>query len=188
MLTNIGTGSITTTPAVPSLDITDWSQHLFALRMDSVGDGTGSTDMAVDGSVSPVIFRLKPAVGHELWITKIVVMFADQGSIDSGAWGNGITMTNGIAMVLVNDGTLVPATNFNIKDVGDLASLTFNVEEHTWGSGDSVLVSRYTPGRSTQGLYLSDATNDEFQVVINDDLTGLSRQYVTCRGITRPIP
>ena len=44
---------------------------LFYQRLSVNGDGTGNDDMAVDGSTTPVIFKIAPASG-EMMFQKVV--------------------------------------------------------------------------------------------------------------------
>ena len=42
--------------------------------LDTNGDGTGSTNQAVDGSVTPVTFKLAPAAGEVILVSRISLL------------------------------------------------------------------------------------------------------------------
>jgi len=80
-------------------------KELITKRLDTVGDGSGPFNMAVNGSTSPIIFRIKPPAGEVWRIASWNIYVQDSGAFDASKWGNGITIQNGI-IVSFFDGTV----------------------------------------------------------------------------------
>ena len=69
---------------------------LFYQLMDTVGDGSGSTNMAVDGQTSgPITFKVSPGAGEHIKITRIMLYVLDTGDFDANKWGNNVDLING---------------------------------------------------------------------------------------------
>ena len=157
----------------------------FAPRfMDSVGDGSGSTSCNVDGSSTPQIFRVKPAPGEILYLSRIIWFLEDNGSIDSGGFGNGAELNNGIEFKfaydvgLPSEGYYPDPTFFPITKNIHWAAYCYDVQVWTWGSGNQGLGARYTFAKDVNGVtaelpWLSDARKEEFHLIVNDDLSGI---------------
>jgi hypothetical protein len=155
----------------------------FAPRfMDTVGDGSGSINLNVDGSVTPVIFRIAPAPGQILFLSRIIFFLEDAGSIDSGGFGNGAALTNGLDfrfrydVGLPSEGSYPDPTFFPIKKNIDWAAYCYDVQTYTWGQGNEGLGARYTFARDVNGNdsqlpWLADSRKEEFQIVVRDNLS-----------------
>jgi hypothetical protein len=160
--------------------------------MDLIGDGTGATSMNVNGSVTPVIFRTKPNPGSIIYISRMIWFLQDSGSIDATGFGNGPALTNGLLFRFVydvgpgnEDGTPYPDPSYlPIKTNADWVRYCYDVQRSDYGQGDEVLGARYTFAKDVNGVtselpWISDDRKEEFQLVIQDDLTGLVD--ATCR-------
>jgi len=153
---------------------------------DEVGDGSGNTNMAVDGSVTPVVFKIKPAAGAMYNIYRLIISIRDTGSFDSGGWGNsgGSPLTNGIQGTLFYDPVEVPLTAPIMSHV-DLASVSYDVTHHNFGQGDEFVLFRYTFTKSGNTILLNGDKGDELRFYIQDDLTYLVQQRIHVQGIIR---
>jgi hypothetical protein len=159
----------------------------FAPRfMDSVGDGSGSINMNVDGSITPQIFRVTPQPGEILYINRMIVYVQDSGTMDSGGFGNGPALTNGIEFKFMYDvgeateGSYPDPTFQPIKINTHWQSYAHDISLSTWGSGDQSYSMRYTFVKDSPGNppWVADSRKEEFWVVINDDLTVLTDMRV----------
>lgn len=156
---------------------------LFYQRLDTVGDGSGSSNMAVDGSSTPVIFKIKPIPGGSVNIARIIMYIEDSGSFDSGKWGNGITITNGIEFKQKENGATTDLLGFPIKTSGDMASLCHDLSHHKFGSGNEFITYRWTFSKAGGSIELHAGYSDELQIIINDDLTDLVLMNVIAQGV-----
>lgn len=151
---------------------------------DTVGDGSGTTNMNVDGSITPVIFLVKPSVGEIYRIARIIVSVRDTGTIDSGGWGanGGSPLTNGLVANVKWNGSVIPLTVESIKSNIDLAAISYDISHNSWGSGDEFVVFRFTFTKAGQYIRLDGDLGDELQFVVNDDLTYLVQQRISVQG------
>ena len=144
---------------------------------DLTGDGTGSKLANVDGSVTPQVFKLAPRDGElYLRVERMVVHLADSGSLDSGAYGNNITLTNGITVEkrLASDDSV-------LQDLTDGIPITTNahwgrncydVDPISFGLGDEAMNVRWTFSKAGKAIEIN--RTEYLAVVIRDNLTGLS--------------
>lgn len=151
---------------------------------DTTGDGTGTTDMSVDGSATPVTYSTKPGAGEIFRVARIIVSVRDSGSFDSGGWGNngGNPLANGLVANVKWDGVVVPLTVTPITSHIDLAALSYDVSYNSWGSGDEFIVFRFTFTKAGQYIRLDGDLGDEIQFIVNDDLTYLTQQRISVQG------
>ena len=149
--------------------------------LDTDGDGTGSTNQAVNGSVTPVTFKLAPAAGEVMLISRIMFYIEDTGNFDAADWGNGITLTNGVQIKQKKNGIV---SNFGAacKSTGDLAGMMYDINHFAFGVGNEIVCGRLTFTKFGEPMRLDGDFGDELQIVIQDDLTGLVNQRVTAQG------
>ena len=168
--------------SVGDIDSTGEKTLTFVKKLDTVGDGTGSTNQNVDGSSTPIIFKVKPASGEILNVTRIIFLLRDNSSFDSGGWGalGGTPLTNGCQLGKKIDG--VDYKTFELKSNADIAGLCFDISHNNWGSGDEFLTARFTFTKLGAPIRLIGDNGDELNFTINDDLTGLTDQYITAEG------
>ena len=158
--------------------------------MDTVGDGSGSMDINDDGSITPVVFRIKPATGEILYLCRLLWFLRDTGTIDSGGFGNGAELINGIEFGFYGDVGLPSEFKYPQQS----APITTNagwamycgpdVQTLTFGGGDEILSCRYSFYKDVAFKwdklpFLADARREEFRLTVNDDLTGINA--IRCR-------
>lgn len=156
--------------------------------LDTIGDGTGERNMALlDGSVTPVILRVKPSAGEIYAIERIIItMTLAANNPNSGYGAQVANLTNGIELKVIT-GAAGGSTYWDISDNipivanHDWKRLCHDEIISTYGTTQSALSWRYTFTRDDGQVVLDGNNNDELQVIINDDLTsvsGLSEHYV----------
>ncbi len=156
---------------------------LLSKTLDTIGNGTGTANMGVDGSGSPVAFKITPGAGEIYRISRLIFAIRDSGSFDSGGWGSngGSPLTNGMLFHTTQNSTMTvlePA----VKSHYDLAALCHDISHNSWGSGDEFLTARWTFIKFGQYMRLDGDTGDNFVVTVRDDLTHLVDQVVTIQG------
>lgn len=80
----------------------------------------GSKSMAVNGSVTPVVFSYSPSATHVHAITELTVVLKDEGTTALTNFGALAALTNGIKIEVVQNSN--SSTIATIKDNADLAS------------------------------------------------------------------
>ena len=139
-----------------------------------------TTNMAVDGSGTAVIFKVSPPVGEVWRIASWSLYIEDAGSFDPEKWGNGITLTNGITPKLSLNGTATNLLDFSLLNTGDLSSICDGLQHLNFGTGNEIVTAEWDFIKRGQYIRLTDV--DELQLVVQDNLTGLVNQYSTIKG------
>jgi hypothetical protein len=140
----------------------------------------GSADMNVNGSVTPVVFSASPPAGEVWRIASWSLYVQDGGTFDAEKWGNGITMTNGLLPILNIGGTDYDMLEFTIKTSGDLSSVCDGLNHLAFGTGDEIVTAEWD--FISKGQYVRLTENDSIKLVVQDDLTGLVKQYSLIKG------
>ena len=140
--------------------------------LDTVGDGTGSVDGNVNGSVTPVVLKAV-ASGGKLIVNRLIIHITDTGAFDASKYGNNITLTNGITVKHMRGVEVVydATCQIPVKANGDWSAHCYDVTSLSFGVGDDMLTVRWTFTKDGLPIVLNDG--DSFEVTINDDLTGL---------------
>ena len=147
-------------------------RRIFSQRL-----ANGSVDnMAVDGSVTEQVFSVTPPTGEVWRIARWSLFVSDSGTFDTGNWGNGITLTNGL-MPKLNG---VDLLDFPITSTAVLASVGDAIEHYTFGTGNEMVVAKWDFKEAGQYIRLTDT--DTLSLVVRDDLTGLDEQYTMISG------
>ena len=133
-----------------------------------------SDAMNVNGSVTRQIFRVAPPAGSKWDILGCEFVITDNTAMDDGTFGGIAALTRGL--VLRKKDT-VYKNIFNVKTNGDFAFRCDSVryaEKPPSGTGYGFTAYRTFNARNGIAIRLDGDKGDEFQVIIQDDLTGLS--------------
>ena len=159
--------------------------------MDKLYTSAGATvcisnkNMNVDGSVTPVIFRIEPLplCGIKWDITRIMGSILSTTSMDDGKFGGLTALTKGVVFRKKNG---IYKNLFNAKTNGGLRARMYDVAYATKAPAGLYGMSfrRTYAGQSKAGVTvrLDAADSDELQVIIQDDLTGLDTFNVIVQG------
>lgn len=140
-------------------------------------------NMAVDGSVIEQKFVIKPNAGEIIRLERLIIIVVDAGTFDAGNWGNGVIMTNGMEAQLKQGGVMVSLTGLNpVRTTSDMSAITYDSTYHSFGQGNNYMVFRFTFSKAGQPFRLIGDNDDEFAVVIRDDLTDLVEQTMMAQG------
>lgn len=151
------------------------------LFLDTNGDGTGSKNANVDGSVTPVEFKLTIPSGYRAYLSRMIVHIRDSGSIDAGSYGNGITMSNGLQVEYTYRGRSIDLLDgMPIQTNADWGRVCYDVSNTDFGSGDNFVQVRWTFAKAGGPLPLSGG--QEFIVRVRDNLSGLEEHTFSLQG------
>lgn len=147
----------------------------------------GITNMAVDGSGTPQIFRVRlgdPGLNVSIDIVRIIITIYAESTVNLSTFGDiegGIT--NGVTLRRI-DGDY--HNIFNVKTNGDISSIAYDTMEYSSTNpqqGQDGLVARLTfGGQDKMGIVLRIGANEDLQLIINDDLTDLTRMLIIAEG------
>lgn len=164
----------------------------YGFTTDSFVD-IGITDMAVDGSVIPVTFKLQPLPEHRWIISDVLMTIEDSSKMFDNLFGGIVALTNGI---FIHQETDIHLNVGVFKKNSDFALAT-SLYQYTNTAGASGVYGLLVGGifmESAGSLLLNnDTRNDIMTVTIRDDLTGLNSLRMVARGYVKtyqgvPIP
>lgn len=133
-----------------------------------------SESMNVNGSVTRQIFKVAPPLGATWDILGCEFIITDNTAMDDGTFGGIAALTRG---VVVRKKDTVYKNIFNVKTNGDFAFRCDSVryaDKPPSGTGYGFSAYRTFNIRNEVAIRLDGDLGDEFQVIIQDDLTGLS--------------
>lgn len=147
----------------------------------------GSSNQAVNGSVTPVNFDYVVAAGDDVYVNRIIVHLEDNTGIDSGSYG-GISpvaaLTNGITLNIVRaDAAMADIDLLDGEPVqtnADWAKFCYDVSVSNFGSGNEALTIRWTFAGAGKPIHLFPG--DTFRMTIRDDLTSLVAHSANIQG------
>lgn len=149
------------------------------------GELTGDTSMAVDGSVTPVEFWVKPLPNQDLIVRGLTIRVGDNGTPEFDGYGNIVgPLTNGLEFFVESNGVQLPSPTI-IKRNADYLQLQPRVVNSLYANNIRIIdydVSFYS---FSDGLTLFNRYNDRFVVKINDNLSTLSLHEIGIYGFYR---
>lgn len=152
----------------------------FFLYLDSIGDGTGTKDMAT----TPDVYLLECATDKRLIIERMLISYQDAGGGTVEEYGNlGAALTTGIEVKLVdeNDNVLIDLTDgVPVQQNGHWSRQCFDAARLDWGAGEDLFIVRWTFSKAGRPIFMERGDRFEFQ--INDSLVNLSNHYVNVQG------
>jgi len=144
------------------------------------------TNMAVDGSVTPVVFKHRlgvPSTPSDTDITRIIISCEADSPIDLNKFGDLPILTNGLVFRKTN---LSNENIFNVKSNSDIANITYDFTVYAASNpaqGIDGFVTRLTfAGQNKLGVAIRIGQDDNLEVIVQDDLTGLVRLTMIAEG------
>lgn len=155
--------------------------------LDVNGDGTGSIDMNIDGSVVPVDFRLLCPPGRTLYLEDVSVFIQDEGNFAAAGYGGIATLAVGTSLgIKTTSGMIVDVTDqLPIRSNSDWLAYAFKTESYDFSAGQSVLSFNYNLNSSGRPLVLGPGM--EWFATVNDDLSALTAHRIRVSYIEVPI-
>lgn len=153
-----------------------------------------TTDLAVDGSITPKTFRIDPILEGDLFINQLTLLLADSsvrndrlGDIPTSTVTTGIDITvtqNGDVQYLASHartGGHLIAEASGINSLGQAAAGEEGIDEFVSShqirdfnaNSDALLITFNLTGFLRAGVRLGRGTTDKIELTVNDNLTGL---------------
>ena len=158
---------------------------LFNRPMSSNGLPTGDTNIKGVASLgAPLDYYIEALEGERLLVSRFMIHIVDGGVIDSGTYGNGIILTNGIQLFHRRSGIDFDITGgMPIKINPDWARLCYDTRRSSYGSGNETLNARWTLTKygTKYGIILEEG--DRLGIRLRDNLSGLVEQTIIANGI-----
>lgn len=123
------------------------------------GDGTGTANANGDYSSTPTSFKISSDEIERVEIWRMLVGIQDTGAFDAAKYGNGVTLTNGIKLRLMDklDQVIETYTPEPIKSNGGWAFLCHDFNHLAMGTGDEIGTVRWTFTKSGQPIIIDYA-------------------------------
>ena len=145
-----------------------------------------TTNMAVDGSITPVVFKHRlgvPSTPSDTDITRIILSCEADSAVDLNKFGDLPALTNGVVLRKVGDEY---QNIFNVKTNSDITNIAYDFTVYIASNpaqGIDGFASRLTfAGQSKIGVAIRIGQDDNLEVIIQDDLTGLVRLTMIVEG------
>lgn len=143
----------------------------------------GNKNLAIDGSSTTQTFSVRPPINTRWDVTRIILAIQDDNAIDTSKFGGAGMLTNGI---LLRKKNAVYKNIFNAKTNGEIQERGYDmVYTDRAPAGKFGLTFRRTfSGLDKNGVTvrLDGDLNEELQMLIRDDLTGLEYMHVIAQG------
>jgi hypothetical protein len=155
--------------------------------LDTVGDGTG-TKNANGNYAAATVFRIQPGANQVFVIKTLTWFMRDNSAFNSGSYGGGLTLTNGVILRTQNGGgtiyNFMDGLNvFTNADIARLAGIIDYVDLSS-GTGDDFLRAVIDFEQLLgQPLTLTQTNNNErLEIVLQDNFTGLIQHRFQAGG------
>lgn len=166
----------------PSIEI---SGTYFSRFLDTVGDGSGDKDAIGDYSAAATDFLIAPQEPDEtIKVARVIVQIADTGTVDAGSYGNGIALTNGIRLLLL-DGANIQTDymdGFPVLTNGTWARVSYDVAATAFGAGENYVSVRWTFTKGGSAITLRQGQS--LAMRLNDDFSNLNSHTFCVQGLT----
>jgi hypothetical protein len=174
-------------PDVPGLGAENRYRYYSELLVNS----TSSTNMAVDGSVTPIEFTIPSAEDADIYIMKLAVVVADS-QISHNLWMSTGALTVGWDL-LSNESGVDTYIVQKVKTIGQLIIQSgfqnpFGDQATSWelnaytGNADAALVLLNIGDIVPNGIRIGRQSQDKIVAVVNDDQTDLTDMQVRVFG------
>jgi hypothetical protein len=182
--------SIANVISVASLNVTIDRPIDFAFPSASYVD-VSEPDLAVNGAVTPVVAGIRnnagspppPGIELSMDVTRILFQGITATACDLSLFGDLAALTNGI-VCRKRDGSYFNI--FNAKTNGDLAGIMYDFQIFDASNpvqGVDGFTGRLTwAGQSKMGVTVRLAIDEDLEMIIQDDLTGISRLEIVAEG------
>jgi hypothetical protein len=156
---------------------------LFTRRFDVAGDGSGLWNVNGDYSVVPATYGINAQPGEELILRRLFIVIMDDGLFRADSFGAVDELTNGMVLRKINQKGAVVYDFLDRAPAVDNASWAgiaqvYRLESFS-GGVTSVLSLQFDIG-SVDALILYEG--ERFEVLAQDDLTGLTRHIYAMAG------
>lgn len=152
--------------------------------LDTAGDGTGVKDASVNGSVTPVVFKIQPAVGEAFNLYRLMMHITGSSPISSDEYGSITSLDNGTTIAIhstSDDSVIVDITDgMPIKANSEWSRYCYDIGPDAFSAGSDYARARWSFDRAGGPITL---TEDEYlAITINDDLTAVGTHHFQVQG------
>ncbi|MBT7628770.1 MAG: hypothetical protein HN597_03575 [Desulfobacula sp.] len=139
----------------------------------------------VDGSVTPQIHSVVNGSTIPIHITRVIIHITDGTAMDDGTFGGIAALTRGVVLRKLNaDGSFDNYWNRAVKTNGDFGLLSFDIAYDSKApAGVYGFRMKYSfSGEDKHGVTCELLEDEQLQLVVQDDLTGLVSFQIMAEG------
>ena len=181
-----GTIEESTHPIIISISVNDITLDRPLDSSFVIGDTVTKliSNMAVNGSVTPVSFKLSPHIGEHWHILRFLSSFTHSSAADDSTFGDLSALTNGVLLRKYDAASDEYYTYTNWKNNADMVLDMYDVDYGTKAGGGLFSTrSRFSIKSATEAVPKIDQTaGDYLEILIQDDLTGLNSYSIKAQG------
>ena len=156
-------------------------KQLFGQYLTAAGDGTGAYNLNANYA-TPTAFSVTVPAGETYNLARMLVFIEDNPGMDIQRYGNITALTNGVSFTATIGGeTIVFDGGVPVKTNGGYKALCYDAQIDDTGAGNDVFGARWT--FTNYGGPLVLAEGDSFEVILEDNLTGLTTHSFFVEGI-----
>lgn len=148
--------------------------------------GNSPINIIQDYSLSPTTIGVAAPPGKILYLHRLIVHIQDVGSIDSGGYGNGAALTNGLLGAIharLDNGILFKQPlDIAVKTNADWGMYCYDVDVKSFGQGDQFLQARWTFSKAGIPFIFDGDKGEKLTIDVADDFTGLVSHRFNCQG------
>ena len=146
-------------------------------------DGTGTHEAIGDYSSTPVRFTWTPLENRTAHIHRMIISVQDTGAFDAAKYGNNLTLTSGVSLTVRNVADDSQAHSYTVEPIkvnAGWAAHCYDTDVKTWGTGDEILIARWTFSRAGSPMILKDT--DYVSIDLNDTFVNLVAHRFVIQG------
>lgn len=140
-----------------------------------------------DSGLGSIDFCIQPEEDEMFAVYRLLGSIKDQGSFDSGSYGNGIALTNGITLKITENGFTIFLTPLPIITITDWGRYCYDVDPLNFGSGAEYANFRWTFTKGGGPLWLDGRKDQKLCLTFNDDFSGLIEHVFLFQGRKYPV-
>lgn len=152
--------------------------------LDQNGNGTGAKNGNQNHAGAIQSYRIQPEPGEIIRLERMLVSIGDTAGFSAAKYADIAALTNGIVVQTSRNGiqTLDLTDGEPIKTNADWSARCYDADLKTWGVGDELLPVRWTFIKSGAPLRLVGNELDSFDILLNDDFSGLTKHQFFVNG------
>lgn len=158
---------------------------LHSQLLSTNGDGTGTSNFIGNYAVTAVDGLIRPPSGKTFTVARVLLSIKDTAGFQQQEYGNlGSALSNGLEIIVENtrgEQFSDLTAGLPITTNGDWARQCYDVDVKTWGSGNEMLVGRYTFAKHGAPIRLKN--DDQLRITFNDNFTGLISHHFLFEGL-----
>jgi hypothetical protein len=151
-------------------------------RIDAFLTNGGSARAIGNYLSTPTRFTWTPIANRIAKIHRIIITVEDTGAFDAAKYGNNLVLVGGISLTVrrENDSQIHNYTAGKVYTNADWGARAFDVDVKTWGTGNEILVARWSFDKAGSAIVLHDGAY--ISIDLNDDFTNLVNHRFMIQG------